>query len=564
MALLDFKPLKRATQAGYKPVEGAFESPKTSSSLYDSTPETPEPPLECQCRIKIHCEKKDLNALTVGVWTLGKTQADKSITQWTSISADDGTTLLTAFCFEEEEKTLYHDAFHQAGHPTSYTITSTSLSSEQVNAEFVPVKLAIQPQETRLAWATKGYFYHFVEHRLVKEYKVVGNGRWTLQLTRSTHGFLTDELISEHHYPSILLPYQVEGQDVSPQHLLYRKEKLTAETLANINPSWLNEHALTLDLARIVGERKKSLLPRQPASEANEDDELQASEQMCQAATKVPEVPSPIESLMDVHLLGDVWGTYHELKLSDSAVNIMEDRTVSNNVPVLNPGRMYWPPYNPLATKGKKDLKVIYTQDVIKFAVLTPDEWAAFFDTFDYVRNFKSTATGLYDARETAKALGGVGVSAFVRKIDGVEYLVLKNYDKWSQTLLHGNVFRTTNAQVVKLGLGALDSTKSMAKYVKVSAPLEILVGSAINVLQYILNDEYTLSALAVDEAKILMQILLASGLALGAGALFPVLVSTAMYSGITLVVSNAVIWTADKITDFEKKLIQKVWELSK
>ncbi|NUW66939.1 hypothetical protein [Vibrio coralliilyticus] len=224
---------------------------------------------------------------------------------------------------------------------------------------------------------------------------------------------------------------------------------------------------------------------------------------------------------------------------------------------------MYWPAYNPLANDGEKDLQIEYTQEVIKFAVLEPAEWKVFFDSFDYVRTFKSTATGLYDARETAKALGGIGVSAFVRKVDGVEYLILKNYDKWSQTLLHGGVFKANNAQVVKLGLGALNSAKGMTKYVRVSAPLEILVGSAINVLQFIVNDEYTLKELGVDQAKMLMQILLASGLALGAAALFPVVASTAMYSGITLVVSNAVVWTVDKITDFEKKLIEKVLELS-
>ncbi|MCG9785499.1 hypothetical protein L1D52_24680 [Vibrio brasiliensis] len=175
----------------------------------------------------------------------------------------------------------------------------------------------------------------------------------------------------------------------------------------------------------------------------------------------------------------------------------------------------------------------------------------------------KDTVTGLYNAKETAKALGGMGVVAFVKTVDGVEYLILKNYDKWSQTLLHGGVFKANNAQVVKLGLGALGSVKGMTQYVKVTTPMEILVGSAANVLQFIVNDEYTLEKLGVDQAKIFVHILVASGLALGAAALFPVLASTAMYSGITLVVSSTLVWTTDKITDFENKLIQKVIELS-
>ncbi|HAS3166113.1 TPA: PAAR domain-containing protein [Vibrio cholerae] len=232
-------------------------------------------------------------------------------------------------------------------------------------------------------------------------------------------------------------------------------------------------------------------------------------------------------------------------------------------VPKINPNNMYWPPYNPLAPEGEKEIKLEYTQEIVKFAVLEPKEWTAFFDRFDVVKNLKDTATGLYNARETAKALGGVGVTAFVRTIDGVDYVILKNYEYWSQTLLHGGVFKADNPRVIKLGLGALDSAKGMVRYVRVSAPMEILVGSAINVLQLIVNDEYTLAKLGVDQAKIFIQILLSSGLALGAAALFPVLATSALYSGVTLVVSSAVVWTVDKLTDFEKKFIEKVLELS-
>ncbi|WP_306331963.1 PAAR domain-containing protein [Vibrio injensis] len=237
--------------------------------------------------------------------------------------------------------------------------------------------------------------------------------------------------------------------------------------------------------------------------------------------------------------------------------------SVSSTVPKINPNNMYWPPYNPLAPEGEREIKLEYTQDIVKFAVLSPDEWAVFFDTFDTAKTLKDTATGLYDARKTAQALGGIGVIAFVRNVDGVEYVVLKNYEYWKQTLLHGGVFKADNPRVVKLGLGALDSARGMVRYVRVTAPMEILVGSSINVLQYIVNDEYTLRQLGVDQAKIFIQILLASGLALGSAALFPVLASTVLYSGITLIVSSTVVWTIDKLTDFEQKFVEKVLELS-
>ncbi|WP_231847911.1 hypothetical protein [Vibrio atlanticus] len=222
----------------------------------------------------------------------------------------------------------------------------------------------------------------------------------------------------------------------------------------------------------------------------------------------------------------------------------------------INPKNMYWPPYNPLAKDGEKEINIEYTQDVVKFAVLEPAEWTVFFDTFDKSKTVKDTVTGLYNARETAKSLGGLGVTILVKNIDGVDYVILKNYDKWSQTLLHGGVFKANNAQVIKLGLGALDSVKGMARFVKVSAPMEILVGSAINVLQFIVNDAYTLEKLGVDEAKLFVHAFVVAGAALAIGAVIPI---TLGVSGTLMVlsVSNLIVWGVDKVTDFEKKTIQ-------
>ncbi|ASA58320.1 hypothetical protein BSQ33_19755 [Vibrio gazogenes] len=224
----------------------------------------------------------------------------------------------------------------------------------------------------------------------------------------------------------------------------------------------------------------------------------------------------------------------------------------------INPKNMYWPDYGLSQT-----VEIVYEQETIQFAVLAPDEWQTFFDSLDAAKTIKETATGLYNARETAKALGGLGAVAFIKEINGVEYLILKNYDKWQQTLLHGGVFKANHERVVKLGLGALDSTKGMVRYVKVSAPMEILVGSAINVLQVIVNDEYTLRKLGVDEAKLFVHAIAVAGLALGLGMTFPAFAATVVGRLTLLVISSATVWVADKWTDFEKKLVNKVLENS-
>lgn len=235
----------------------------------------------------------------------------------------------------------------------------------------------------------------------------------------------------------------------------------------------------------------------------------------------------------------------------------------SASVPEINPNNMYWPPYNFLAKEGEKEIHVRYTQDVIETTVLAPEEWTEFFDYLDKTQNIGGAMTGTYDAFDTAKKLGGLGVTAYVKTHNGVDYIILKGYKQHMKTLLAGTRFRASNPQVVKLGLGALDSAKGMARYVKITAPIEVLVGSAINVLQYVLNDKYTLEQLGIDEAKLFVNALTVAGTALIIGAALPAVAATAVGSGLILVVSSVTVWGVDKLTDFEGKAIKKILELS-
>lgn len=90
------------------------------------------------------------------------------------------------------------------------------------------------------------------------------------------------------------------------------------------------------------------------------------------------------------------------------------------------------------------------------------------------------------------------------------------------KTLFAGNRFKASNPQVVKLGFGALDSAKGMTRYVKVTAPMGILVDYASNVLQYVLNVTYRLRNLGVDQDKLLVNTLAVAGTALAIGTLAP------------------------------------------
>ena len=136
--------------------------------------------------------------------------------------------------------------------------------------------------------------------------------------------------------------------------------------------------------------------------------------------------------------------------------------------------------------------------------------------------------------------------------------LFLNNYDKFEQTILHGGIFRADNAQVVKMGLGALDSVKGMTRYVKVNALADFLVGSGINGLKYLLTDDYSLKLLGVDSAKSLVHIAIVSGITLGIASLLTAPLTFVAGASLYLAVGFGV-FVVDKITDFEKKLVEEV-----
>ncbi|HDM8230945.1 TPA: hypothetical protein P0E28_000335 [Vibrio campbellii] len=300
---------------GYRPVE-TLPAQHASPQVIK---EKEEPTAEFEFNIKIHCSLEELNTLTVGVFSLSKTKKEDAISRWNKSTKEDKTVQLTAMCLYEEERRLYRDLFFQAGHAESYIITPSSKGNSSIQAEFVPIKLAIQPVEAHLAWATEGYFYHFIDEKLHMEYQVTGNGKWSLQVTFSRDDNLSNELVSDHHYTSCVLPYKVNQTLVANQYVFYQKEKLTVKTLSQIDAGWLDKNASRLELDTIVKTRHQPLLVRHRQEHFE-----------CNTAT------SPIESIGTVHLTGDAWGDYQTSELSDGCVHILEDKTISDYVPIVN------------------------------------------------------------------------------------------------------------------------------------------------------------------------------------------------------------------------------------
>ncbi|UIP29989.1 phospholipase effector Tle1 domain-containing protein [Photobacterium sp. TLY01] len=378
---------KRFVKAGYQPLEDY--SPPNKSSVTASS-HTRQPVAEYVCNLLIYCSLDELGSLQTGCWTLKRTATENAVTTWQKSPGKNGHSLLTASCAEQEEKQLLHEVFQQAGFASSYRIQPQPTNTGHINAEFVPVKLAVQ-LEKWLGWPTLGYFYYFCDNKLTRECKLTGEDRWSFQFTRSDATTLTDELLSDHHYSSLLLPYQIEGQPVSGQYILFRKQKLSGDEFARLSPTWLEAHAVALDMQSIVASRTQALLERstqdtappentaakthhtvkmQPDTRQRESwseiaeqygltarqlldlnpqysedplklqigDSLQITELNRDTQPKQPDSPSPLTGIETGkgYPFGNVWGTYTQRYMMPNLLHIQENSQILAQTPVVN------------------------------------------------------------------------------------------------------------------------------------------------------------------------------------------------------------------------------------
>ncbi|CAH1593980.1 hypothetical protein [Vibrio owensii] len=297
------KKAKSSSGGGYKPVEVVVE--KNQSPIM-SDPIDHRPELKSQCRLKIHCSKSELSSLNVGYFKLGKTECEMNpYNNWDRREVDSFDSILTTKCKVKEGKKLYRSLFDSSLHDEQFLIETSSLNDDRIQAEFVPVKLAVKAYKNKLAWPTKGYFYHFIDGELYNEYKVVGEGKWSLQVTFSRGSHLSDELVSQQHITSVLLPYKVESKIYCVQHFVYRKCKMTQESLNEIDVKWLKEHAFEVPIQDVI------------------------------------DIRNPFNSIeppefKNVVLLGNVSGEHTTREATAEAVNIYKDNSVSGKVPVFS------------------------------------------------------------------------------------------------------------------------------------------------------------------------------------------------------------------------------------
>ncbi|MCG7498805.1 hypothetical protein MHO82_18205 [Vibrio sp. Of7-15] len=240
---------KRVIQAGYARHE---EKTPTTSSASEPVQETlpVEPKLEY--RIEIACALSHYKQYTgsLTAFSLAKTDAEDALEQW-HVEEIDGHTFLTLKVMEDEPKSLISQS-RQLSY-ASMTLDEVQVhptGSKIVNEAFVPVRPAVQVGE-QLGLPTKGYYYHFLDGKLVHEYKLTNPEKWQFQLTHSRDGELSDDVESQelHH---ILALWKRNGTVVTDQYLLHTSEKLTPGQLSAVDSAFLEQNGVLLDMSKII------------------------------------------------------------------------------------------------------------------------------------------------------------------------------------------------------------------------------------------------------------------------------------------------------------------------
>ncbi|MFS1906783.1 LysM peptidoglycan-binding domain-containing protein [Vibrio lentus] len=197
---------------------------------------------------------------------MAETEKEKSpLNSWVkSRGSDDISTILSTPILVNEPKTLLYQFTGSKKTALSYdNVLPVKKGSAVYRDVFIPVKPSFQVDE-RLGWPTEGYFYHFVDDELTHEYKIAGNNKWGFNVTESNKEGFSDEIIVSKSQSTILLPYKIDNQVITRQHLLYRKEKLSPDLLLDdISAEWLDEYACLLDMDVVFSTRTASILEKE-------------------------------------------------------------------------------------------------------------------------------------------------------------------------------------------------------------------------------------------------------------------------------------------------------------
>lgn len=249
-----------------------------------------------------------------------------------------------------------------------------------------------------------------------------------------------------------------------------------------------------------------------------------------------------------------VVATLHKLDSIPKNTTVINVRAKKHGI---NPKNMYWPAYD--FTKEGDDRyfdEVEYTDEITTLAALSKAEFDEFFTNASHVIAAKDFVVGLYPTVKDKLnfLIKNTSMTGVVRIVDGQESVILNHIKAYFPILEKGTLFSASNPQIIKWAFGST-ALKGASRFLTLSAPTEIIVGSALNVVNYMVNDELTLRELKIAQWQIVVRLLATAGVVFVAGAISTTVVTGAA-AGLTFTLVSSLVYFID--TQFNEDTFSK------
>ncbi len=246
------------SSAGYAPnIEETYVPEPVKPDTSDAPPK-----LKYEYCFEVACSDETFRKSVGCSFELAKTKEEVVIGRWQTEVTEHGTKYTAYSAVDEPKRLTAKVAAIPMGISVPHNVKLKPIGSGAVREAFIPVVPSVQLGE-RLGLPTEGYYYHFYNNRLVQEYKLLGDGKWSFYATSSIHERLNDEQGYNRYQSAILVYWKLAGKEVENQHLVYLEKQITRDELDNLNDDWLAQHGIKLDIKELLAAPKQPVAERQ-------------------------------------------------------------------------------------------------------------------------------------------------------------------------------------------------------------------------------------------------------------------------------------------------------------
>ncbi|WP_332399662.1 LysM peptidoglycan-binding domain-containing protein [Vibrio metschnikovii] len=246
-------------------------------------PEPPKPsdsdkplPLKYEYCFEIACSDESFRHRVCCSFVLAKTKNEAMLGRWTESKTEHGTRYTVLTAVDEPKRLVAEIASYPMGISLEEPVKVKPIGTQTAYEGFIPVCPAVQLGE-RLGLPTEGYFYHFHDGKLIQEYKLLGDKKWSFYGTRSTSDRLDDTQAYNMYQNALLVYWKIGGKIVENQYLVYLEQQITRDVLDNLNDEWLSQHGVKLTIPALLEAAKQPVIAREDKSQTEEPQENRAS-----------------------------------------------------------------------------------------------------------------------------------------------------------------------------------------------------------------------------------------------------------------------------------------------